>query len=142
MKKIISILLLVPLISFSQKANKKSIDSLTVGMEVSKGLINTYKNSKNQLFFEVNKDILEKDFLVVTRFAQLPANYSGYLNAGSKTAEHVVEFEKKFNKILLREVSYNNVADSDDPISISVSENNSSQYWLHLILKILMKIDI
>ena len=54
MKKIISILLLVPLISFSQKANKKSIDSLTVGMEVSKGLINTYKNSKNQLFFEVN----------------------------------------------------------------------------------------
>ena len=124
MKKIISILLLVPLISFSQKANKKSIDSLTVGMEVSKGLINTYKNSKNQLFFEVNKDILEKDFLVVTRFAQLPANYSGYLNAGSKTAEHVVEFEKKFNKILLREVSYNNIADSDDPISISVSENN------------------
>ena len=76
------------------------------------------------MFFEVNKDILEKDFLVVTRFAQLPANYSGYLNAGSKTAEHVVEFEKKFNKILLREVSYNNVADSDDPISISVSENN------------------
>ena len=51
MKKIISILLLVPLISFSQKANKKSIDSLTVGMEVSKGLINTYKNSKNQLVF-------------------------------------------------------------------------------------------
>ena len=124
MKKIILILLLIPLISFSQKENKKSIDSLTVGMKVSKGLINTYQNSKNQLFFEVNKDILEKDFLVVTRFAQLPANYSGYLNAGSKTAEHVVEFEKKFNKILLREVSFNNLADSDDPISISVSENN------------------
>ena len=124
MKKIILILLSIPLISFSQNENKKSIDSLTVGMKVSKGLINTYQNSKNQLFFEVNKDILEKDFLVVTRFAQLPANYSGYLNAGSKTAEHVVEFEKKFNKILLREVSFNNLADSDDPISISVSENN------------------
>ena len=124
MKKIILILLLIPLISFSQKENKKSIDSLTVGMKVSKGLINTYQNSKNQLFFEVNKDILEKDFLVVTRFTQLPANYSGYLNAGSKTAEHVVEFEKKFNKILLREVSFNNLADSDDPISISVSKNS------------------
>ena len=57
MKKIILILLLIPLISFSQKENKKSIDSLTVGMKVSKGLINTYQNSKNQLFFEVNKDI-------------------------------------------------------------------------------------
>ena len=124
MKKIILILLLIPLMSFSQKENKKTIDSLTVGMKVSKGLINTYQNSKNQLFFEINKDILEKDFLIVTRFAQLPANYSGYLNAGSKTAEHVVEFEKKFNKILLREVSFNNLADSDDPISISVSENN------------------
>ena len=128
MKKLILLILFIPFVSFGQRGNNQSslkpIDSLTVDMQVSKGLINTYQNSKNQLFFEINKHILEKDFLVVTRFAQIPANYSGYLNAGSKTAEHVVEFEKKSNKILLREVSYNNISDSDDPISISVSENN------------------
>ena len=128
MKKLILLILFIPFVSFGQRANNQSslkpIDSLTVDMQVSKGLINTYQNSKNQLFFEINKHILEKDFLVVTRFAQIPANYSGYLNAGSKTAEHVVEFEKKSNKILLREVSFNNISDSDDPISISVSENN------------------
>tara|TARA_B110000211_G_C14061823_1_gene545873 strand:+ start:98 stop:2323 length:2226 start_codon:yes stop_codon:yes gene_type:complete len=93
-------------------------------MIANKGLISTYQNIKNQLYFEISDTLLKKNLLVVTRFAQLPANYSGYLNAGSKTAEHVVEFVKQGNKILLQEVSYSNVADKYDPISISVSENN------------------
>tara|TARA_B100000768_G_C11284161_1_gene380826 strand:+ start:662 stop:2992 length:2331 start_codon:yes stop_codon:yes gene_type:complete len=128
MKKIIILLLLAPLISFGQKDKKtstfKTIDSLTIDMKVDKGLITTYQNIKNQLYFEISDSLLKKDLLVVTRFAQLPANYSGYLNAGSKTAEHVVEFVKQGNKILLKEVSYSNIADKNDPISISVSENN------------------
>ena len=128
MKKLIILLVLAPLISFGQKDKKtpvsKTIDSLTIDMKVDKGLITTYQNIKNQLYFEIEDSLLKKDLLVVTRFAQLPANYSGYLNAGSKTAEHVVEFVKQGNKILLKEVSYSNIADKNDPISISVSENN------------------
>ena len=126
MKKLL-LLLFIPILSYSQtkkKVSSKQIDSLTVNMTVNKGLITTYQNIKNQLYFEISDSLLEKDLLVVTRFAQLPANYSGYLNAGSKTAEYVIEFVKKKNKILLREVSYSNIADRDDPISISVSENN------------------
>ncbi|MDA9977553.1 zinc-dependent metalloprotease [Flavobacteriaceae bacterium] len=128
MKKIILLLLFIPLVSFGQKekisSHSKTIDSLTIDMIANKGLISTYQNIKNQLYFEISDTILKKNLLVVTRFAQLPANYSGYLNAGSKTAEHVVEFVKQGNKILLQEVSYSNVADKYDPISISVSENN------------------
>tara|TARA_B110000858_G_scaffold160291_1_gene184294 strand:+ start:595 stop:2820 length:2226 start_codon:yes stop_codon:yes gene_type:complete len=93
-------------------------------MKVNKGLITTYQNKKNELYFEISKSLLENELLVVTRFAQIPANYSGYLNAGSKTAEHVVVFVKQGQKILLKEVSYSNVANEKDPISISVSENN------------------
>jgi hypothetical protein len=93
-------------------------------MKVSKGLITTYQNKKNELYFEISESLFGRELLVVTRFAQIPANYSGYLNAGSKTAEHVVEFIKQGQKILLKEVSYSNIADDDDPISISVSENN------------------
>ena len=102
----------------------KIIDSITIDMKVNKGLITTYQNKKNELYFEISKSLLENELLVVTRFAQIPANYSGYLNAGSKTAEHVVVFVKQGQKILLKEVSYSNVANEKDPISISVSENN------------------
>ena len=113
---------------YAQKANSdeqlKAIDSITFNMKVDKGLITTYQNKKNELYFEIDKSLLSKDLLVVTRLAQIPSDYSGYLNAGSKTAEHVVEFVKQGQKILLKEVSYSNIANINDPISISVSENN------------------
>ena len=112
----------------AQKVNSdeqlKSIDSITSNMKVDKGLITTYLNKKNELYFEIDKSLLMKELLVVTRLAQIPSEYSGYLNAGSKTAEHVVEFVKHGQNILLKEVSYSNIANSNDPISISVSENN------------------
>ena len=127
MRRILIIILFASIISnsYAQKeSKKKTIDSLTIDMKISEGLITTYSNEKNDLFFEISKNLLGKELLVVTRFAQLPANYSGYLNAGSKTAEHVVQFEKNGSKILLKEVSYTNIADDEDPISVSVKENN------------------
>ena len=128
MRLILILYLSINISGYGQKASMdnplKTIDSITLDMKVSKGLITTYQNKKNELYFEISEILLGRELLVVTRFAQIPANYSGYLNAGSKTAEHVVEFIKQGQKILLKEVSYSNIADDDDPISISVSENN------------------
>ena len=93
-------------------------------MNFSEGLINTYTNEENKLYFEISESLLGKELLVVTRLAQLPGSYAGYLNAGSKTAEHVVQFEKHAKKILLKEVSFTNISDEEDPISHSVSVNN------------------
>ena len=128
MRLILILYLSINISGYGQKASidnpLKTIDSITLDMKVSKGLITTYQNKKNELYFEISESLLGRELLVVTRFAQIPANYSGYLNAGSKTAEHVVEFIKQGQKILLKEVSYSNIADDDDPISISVSENN------------------
>ena len=108
----------------SQKKNKKStIDSITVDMKTSKGLINTYLKN-NKLYFEINEKVLGKELLMVTRFSQFPGNYSSYINAGSKTAENVISFKLKDNKIVLEKLAYTNEASEQDPIQISVIKNN------------------
>ena len=111
--------------SFSLNSQKKSVDSLTKDMNMSKGIINSYTKN-NKLLFEIPNEILEKDILVVTRLAQVPSGYSPYINAGSKTSEQVISFYKKNNRLDIRQLSYNNIADPDDPISESVVENNFS----------------
>ena len=127
MRKILIFVFCINLFSnvYAQKENKqKTIDSLTVDMKISEGLINTFTSDENKLYFEISENLLGMELLVVTRLAQLPGNYAGYLNAGSKTAEHVVQFEKHGKKILLKEVSFTNISDEEDPISSSVSVNN------------------
>ena len=110
--------------SYSQKKNKKStIDSITVEMKKSNGLINTYLKN-NKLYFEINEKVLDKELLMVTRFSQFPGDYSSYINAGSKTAENVISFKLKDNKIVLKKLAYTNEATDQDPIQISVIKNN------------------
>ncbi len=112
-------------ISFSLYSQKKSIDSLTKKMTVSKGIINSYSDN-NKLFFEIPNDLLNKEILVVTRLAQVPSGYSPYINAGSKTSEQVISFFKKNNRVDIKQISFNNIADESDPINQSVTENNFS----------------
>ena len=113
--------------SFGQKKTKneklKTIDSITKKMSIQKGLITTYYND-NRLFFEINDSILNKDLLMVTRFVKLPENYSAYINAGSKTSENLIQFKKDKKNILIIQKSYINNASNEDPISLSVEQNN------------------
>ena len=110
--------------SYGQKKNKKSpIDSITVEMKKSNGLINTYLKN-NKLYFEINENVLDKELLMVTRFSQFPGDYSSYINAGSKTAENVISFKLKDNKIVLKKLAYTNEANDQDPIQTSVIKNN------------------
>ena len=113
------------LISFSLYSQKKSVDSLTKKMTVSKGIINSFTDN-NKLFFEIPNGLLNKEILVVTRLAQVPSGYSPYINAGSKTSEQVISFFKKNNRVDIRQISFNNIADEGDPINQSVTENNFS----------------
>ncbi|MGO3236956.1 MAG: DUF5117 and DUF5118 domain-containing protein [Psychroflexus halocasei] len=89
-----------------------------------KGMITTYFGENSELFFEIPDHLLNKDLLMVTRLRQLPANYSAYRNAGSKTAEQMIHFQKNGNKIDIIQVSTTNVAADDDPILLSVQQNN------------------
>ena len=103
----------------------KSIDSLMMDYPKSNGFIQSFfKAKKNKLMWVVPDKILGRDLLMVTRFVQLPSDYSGYVNAGSKTAERIVRFEKRAGSLVLREHSFVNFASDQDPIAESVQANN------------------
>ena len=125
MKNILfQILFISSSVIFSQQIKKdSSIDSLTNKMNKSEGFINTYLN-ENKLYLEIKKEVLDKELLMVTRYSKLPANYSEYINAGSKTAENVISFELSGKKILLKKLAYTNEANEKDPINKSVIVNN------------------
>ena len=88
------------------------------------GLFKVHKVDE-KYYFEIPNEHLGKDMLLVSRIAKLPANLGGgYINAGTKTGERLVAWERFDKKILIKERSYNSVADEELPISISVKSNN------------------
>lgn len=101
----------------------KDLDSILKSMPKSEGLITSYFED-DKLYFEFSEDVLEKDLLMVTRLKQLPANYSAYRNAGSKTSEQMIHFVKVGKSIDLVQVLTTNFANEEDPISLSVAQNN------------------
>ena len=102
---------------------KKPLDSIVAEFNADKGLLSTYTKG-DVLYFELHDTLLGKDLLMVTRYAQLPANYNAYTNAGSKSSQLLVRFTKKGERILLTQHSFINTADTADPISQSVEQNN------------------
>lgn len=87
------------------------------------GLFTVHKvGSKN--YFEIPKDILEKEILIVSRISGFVKNLN-FGGAGVKSRpQQVIRWQKKDDQILLRSVSYNSVASEDDPIYESVRNNN------------------
>ncbi len=87
------------------------------------GLFDVYEQD-DKIYFAIPQDKLDIDMLLVTRIAAIPANLSPFMNAGTKTGEQVITWQKKKNKVLLRTKSYANVSDESDPIHLSVEQNN------------------
>lgn len=88
------------------------------------GVFLLHQNEENY-FFEIPLNLLKRDFLWVSRIAKIPNGFGGgYINAGSKTNEQLVQWSKARDKVLLRSVSYASVADEDLPIFQSVADNN------------------
>jgi hypothetical protein len=102
------------------KSYKEVITSEAVTDE---GLITVHRIN-DDYFFEIPATLLEREILIVTRIA----GYVKGLNFGGAGMEsrpqQVIRFQKLGNKILLRSVSYNEVANPEDPIYTSVRNNN------------------
>ncbi|WP_124980578.1 zinc-dependent metalloprotease [Nonlabens xiamenensis] len=81
---------------------------------------------KDKYYYEIPDSLLGMDMLWVSRISQIPSNLGGgYMNAGSKTNEQVVAWERFQDKILLKVKSYAEVAlDENAAISKSVKVNN------------------
>lgn len=111
----------------SMNSSKKKIKSykevITNKAVTSRGLITTHK-VEDSYYFEIGDSLLNKEILVVSRISGFVKNLN-FGGAGTKSRpQQVIRFEKKDDKILLREVSYNSVASEEKPIYESVKNNN------------------
>jgi len=84
----------------------------------------TVHQIKETWYYEIPKSELNKEFLLVSQIAR---NTDGAGYGGQSMGSRVVRFERLNNRVLLREVKYNVVADPKEPIALAVkSANNDS----------------
>lgn len=102
---------------------KKYSEVITSKAESDEGLF-TFHKVDDKYYFELSKDVLEKEVLIVSRISGHVKNLN-FGGAGMKSRpQQVIRFQKKDNSILVRSVSYNSVADEEFPIYQSVVNNN------------------
>jgi hypothetical protein len=78
----------------------------------------------DRYFFEVPDSLLGRDFLMVTRVSGVPAGSGGFQSAGSSLNERLIRWERVNDRVLLRSISVDAVADDTLPIARSVAQNN------------------
>lgn len=106
-----------------KKKEKSYEDVITDEAVTDEGLFTVHKIG-GKYYFEMPTDVLEEELLVVSRMSGFVKNLS-FGGAGQKTRpQQVVRWQQKDDMVLLRSVSYESVADIDDPIYESVKNNN------------------
>lgn len=94
-----------------------------VDAESDEGLFTVHKVDGAYLF-EIPEALYGVDMLLVTRIGRVPAGLDGFIVSGTKVSEQVLRWERRDDKVLLRKVSFNQVAESSLPIYESVASNN------------------
>ncbi|NNK40464.1 MAG: zinc-dependent metalloprotease [Winogradskyella sp.] len=99
---------------------------ITKNTKTDDGLFKVHQQD-DKILFEIPNALLEKDMLLVSRFAKLPSNLGGgYVNAGTKTNTRLIVWQRFKDRILIKEKSYSAIAEDSLPINISVKSNNYS----------------
>lgn len=96
---------------------------ITARAVTEKGGITVHKVD-DRWFFEVPDSLVGRDFLMVTRISGVPAGSGGFQSAGSSLNERMVRWERVGERVLLRSISPDVVADDTLPIARSVAQNN------------------
>ncbi|UZH56161.1 zinc-dependent metalloprotease [Salinimicrobium tongyeongense] len=108
----------------TQDGTKPYKEVITAAAKSDEGLFTTHFVG-DKLYFEIPLNMLEKDMLLVSRIAGVPAGFGGgYVNAGSKANEQVVRWSKRGNHIDMKVISFENESDEGTPIYQSVAANN------------------
>jgi hypothetical protein len=84
----------------------------------------TVHKVEDRYLFEVPDTLVGRDFLLVSRIAGVPANVGGFLSAGTSVGERLVRWERSGDRVSLRSISTQAVADDSLPIALSVASNN------------------
>ena len=99
---------------------KKYADVVTAEAITDDGLFKTHRVGE-KLYFEIPDTLLGDELLLVSRIARTAENI-GY--GGESANEQVVRWEKNNKNVLLRVVSFGNVASNDSPIAEAVRNAN------------------
>lgn len=75
----------------------------------------------DEYFYEIPNDVLDKEMLLVSRIARTADNI-GY--GGEQIGSQMVRWQRHDNSILLRIMSYSNVAPDGDPMELAVQSSN------------------
>ncbi|MDX1671995.1 MAG: zinc-dependent metalloprotease [Balneolaceae bacterium] len=108
----------------SSNGDKKSYEKvITKDAQTDEGLFHAHKVD-DKYYFEIPDSLLGQEMLLVTRISGSTPNLS-FGGAGMKArSQQVVRWQKKEDKIMLRHVSFENIADPEDPVYKSVRNNN------------------
>lgn len=103
---------------------KKYNELLSEEALTDEGLFKVHKID-DKYYYEIPFDLLGKEMLLVSRISKIAAGLGGgYINAGSKTNEQLIRWERRDDNIHLKSISYSSVANDSLPINISVRDNN------------------
>jgi hypothetical protein len=99
---------------------KKFGDVIKSSAEKDEGLFNVFKQ-EDKYYYEIPNDMLGREMLLLSRIAKT-ADGIGY--GGEVLNNQTVRWERNDKKVLLRVVSFNNVADESLPIAQAVRNSN------------------
>jgi hypothetical protein len=88
--------------------------------ETNEGLLTTYFNEET-LYLAIPDSIMERKILTISRASQAP---DGLAYGGEKVNTQVLRWQRRGSKVMLRVVSYENVADENDPVYTAVQNSN------------------
>ena len=98
----------------------------------------TVHRIKEKVYYEIPKNQLNKEFLWVTQIAKT-TNGVGY--GGQAMGSRVVRWERRDNRVLLRNVNYQVVADPKQPIARAVQAANNDAIIMSFFIEAIGKDD-
>ena len=107
-------------VSDDESSSTSPYEEIVTDAESDEGLFTTHVNEE-KLYYEIPDSLLGTELLMVTRIAQT-ATDMGF--GGEKAQTQVLRWEQQNDRVLLRRVSYENVADEDEPIYEAVRNAN------------------
>ena len=107
----------------ARRAPRPYAQVITARAHTEKGGITVHRVD-DRYFFEVPDSLIGRDFLMVTRVSGAPSGSGGFQTAGSSLNERMIRWERVNDRILLKSISTDAVADDSLPIARSVAQNN------------------
>ncbi len=107
----------------ARRAPRPYAQVITARAHTEKGGITVHRVD-DRYFFEVPDSLMGRDFLMVTRVSGAPSGSGGFQTAGTSLNERMIRWERVNDRMLLKSISTDAVADDSLPIARSVAQNN------------------